>query len=452
MRWWLILCLLAGPVLAADEPVWFDAGRPSAQAQQAVELLADAASHGLDPRDYDSAALQQALARAQPGLSADAAARLEQALTLAMQRYLGDLHDGRIDPRSIHHDFNASQAPALRCGAAAAQPAAPPAAVRAAVPQLPLYEQLREALARYRALADDPAWRQTLPPLPRRQPRRRQARTGAGLRPACRCWPTGWWRWATCPRRTRCAAALRRRAGRCRQGFQQRHGLAADGVIGAATLAQLQVAPAARRAPDRTDARAPALDAAAAGPAHGRHQHPRVRAAGLRGARRAHPRAARDEGHRRQGLRHAHAAVRRGHALHRVQSLLERAAVDRARRDGAAAAARPGLLRAQGFEFVDRRRPCADARCRRARWTPCWPGSCASASGRGRTNALGDIKFVFPNRDNIYLHHTPATQLFERDAARLQPRLHPRRAAGGAGDLRAAGHAGSGPRRASARR
>jgi L,D-transpeptidase YcbB len=33
----------------------------------------------------------------------------------------------------------------------------------------------------------------------------------------------------------------------------------------------------------------------------------------------------------------------------------------------------------------------------------------------GAQNALGDIKFVFPNRDNIYLHHTPAPQLFERD-------------------------------------
>lgn len=33
----------------------------------------------------------------------------------------------------------------------------------------------------------------------------------------------------------------------------------------------------------------------------------------------------------------------------------------------------------------------------------------------GPKNALGDIKFVFPNHDNIYLHHTPITQLFERD-------------------------------------
>ena len=33
----------------------------------------------------------------------------------------------------------------------------------------------------------------------------------------------------------------------------------------------------------------------------------------------------------------------------------------------------------------------------------------------GAKNALGDIKFVFPNPDNIYLHHTPTPQLFKKD-------------------------------------
>mgnify|MGYP001764693081 CR=1 FL=1 len=33
----------------------------------------------------------------------------------------------------------------------------------------------------------------------------------------------------------------------------------------------------------------------------------------------------------------------------------------------------------------------------------------------GPRNALGDIKFVFPNHSNIYLHHTPSTQLFARE-------------------------------------
>jgi L,D-transpeptidase YcbB len=33
----------------------------------------------------------------------------------------------------------------------------------------------------------------------------------------------------------------------------------------------------------------------------------------------------------------------------------------------------------------------------------------------GPRNPLGDIKFVFPNREHIYLHDTPAGELFERD-------------------------------------
>ena len=33
----------------------------------------------------------------------------------------------------------------------------------------------------------------------------------------------------------------------------------------------------------------------------------------------------------------------------------------------------------------------------------------------GERNALGDIKFVFPNSDNIYLHHTPSIRLFDRE-------------------------------------
>ena len=33
----------------------------------------------------------------------------------------------------------------------------------------------------------------------------------------------------------------------------------------------------------------------------------------------------------------------------------------------------------------------------------------------GRGNALGGVKFIFPNKDNIYLHHTSSPGLFNRD-------------------------------------
>ena len=41
-------------------------------------------------------------------------------------------------------------------------------------------------------------------------------------------------------------------------------------------------------------------------------------------------------------------------------------------------------------------------------------GSARIRQRPGPWNALGDIKFVFPNNDNIYLHHTPAVRLFDR--------------------------------------
>jgi murein L,D-transpeptidase YcbB/YkuD len=81
--------------------------------------------------------------------------------------------------------------------------------------------------------------------------------------------------------------------------------------------------------------------------------------------------------------------------------------VPRLRRD-------PGHWARQGFEFVT-----GDGRVETA-LSPA--GLDAVLAGRwrirqrpGPANALGDIKFVFPNRDNIYLHHTPTVGLFARE-------------------------------------
>ena len=266
--------------------------------------------------------------------------------------YLTDLHQGRVDPRQLQQDFR----PPARGGLRRSRPVegrGGPRRIRrgrpAATPSLPQYAQLRQALARYRALADDPAWQTPLPPLPRP----RQARSGKLVPGAS---------WAGLAQLSQRLAALGDLAAvpsapparydaslvDAVRAFQRRHGLTDDGVIGPATLGALEVGAGAARATDRADAGAPALDAAVPGAAHGRHQPARVRAARLRSGRRPHPGTRDDEGRRRQGAGHAHADVRRGHALHRVQPVLERAAVDRARRDRAAPASRPGLLRAPG--------------------------------------------------------------------------------------------------------
>ncbi len=413
------LCLVVGAASAAEELPWFEGGRPGVQAQQAVELLAAAPSHGLDPRDYDAAALQQALARATQGAPPDAAAaaRLDQALTTAMQRYLGDLHDGRVDPRRIHHDFNAERRQAFEAARAlqdALRARRLDDAVRQAVPQLPLYDQLREALARYRALADHPAWRMPLPPLPkavRGTPKLEPGQEWAGVTlladrlvtlgdlPAQ----------AAVPGPARYDGSLVDGV----KSFQQRHGLDADGVIGAATLAQLQVSPAARvRQIELMLERlrwTPLL------------QRPRMIVINI-------PefvlRAYEVQGGRIQVQREMKVIVGKAYDtrtplfdedLRYIEfspywnvppSIARGETVPKLRRD-------PAYFEREGFEFV-----AGDGRVSSV-LTPqaldaVLAGQLRIRQRPGEKNALGDIKFVFPNQANIYLHHTPSVQLFER--------------------------------------
>ena len=160
----LLCCLALAATARAESPAWLMDGQPTPAAREAVAILGAAASEGLDPADYDAARLNEALAagNAPPG---DFAA----ALTLAMQRFLRDVQRGRIDPAGIGERYDPALGerpdPAQLLGqAVSANQVA--AAVAAARPQAVQYEALRAALARYRALADDPAWQSPLPPLP----------------------------------------------------------------------------------------------------------------------------------------------------------------------------------------------------------------------------------------------------------------------------------------------
>lgn len=241
----LTLLLWACATAAAADSLWLDKGRPTENAWQASAALASAADDGLTPDDYDAAALAQALDQAArgPGLDATAAARLEDALTASVLRYLGDLHSGRIDRRQIYG--GAALPPSNRVDAAEFLRAALTApqltdALHRAAPAIPLYGRLRAELARYRTLAGDPAWDVPLPPLPgpKLEAQRRwsglpllvQRLVALGDLPADRPVPDAY------------DESLRQGV----MAFQDRHGLQADGVIGRATLAELAVTPTER--------------------------------------------------------------------------------------------------------------------------------------------------------------------------------------------------------------
>lgn len=405
---WLVL-----PPPAAADPLearlWVDAaGQPTPLAQQALALLADAASHGLDARDYGLPVLQQ-----QAG--AAGAATLQAALL----RYLRHLHEGRAlapaRPAGLRREpFDAVAL--LRAAVAAGDLAH---AVQAAVPALPQYARLREALARYRGLAGHPAWSAPWPtlPLPAKARLRAlspgQAWEGLPLL-AARLTALGDLAEPVGTATAATAAAVYEGAlVAAVQAFQRRHGLQDDGVVGRATLAALQVPPAARAqqielalerlrwtplqdAPRRIVVNIPEYVLRAYEMEQGRIVvRTQMKVVVGRAAATRTPLLQED--------------------LRRIEfkpfwnvppSIARGETVPRARRD-------PGYWAREGFEFVGAA-GTADAVLTEAKLQAVLDGALRIRQRPGPRNALGDIKFVFPNRQAIYLHHTPSVQLFEQ--------------------------------------
>ncbi len=405
--------------------LWLDAaGQLLPQARSALALLADAASHGLEPQDYDAASLAQRFA--QPAATQADADVADQALTRACERFLADLHRGRVDPRQLRQNYNGGRpdafdpAQVLRVSLQRQDLAG---AVAVAVPQLPLYGKLRVALAHYRGLTGQSLWDGRLPSLPR-PPKSRTARLDPGQpwpglnRLAQRLQLLGDLDPSFQPQELVSAADPQPRYGGALadavRRFQTRHGLSADGVIGADTLAALEVTPTARVRQIEL-----ALE--------------RLRWTPLLQARRmivvnlpefmlrAYEVA--DDGRVNVKLE---SKVIVGKALDtrtplfdedmrfiefspywNVPPSIARAeTVPKLRRD-------PGYFQRMGFEFV-RSDGSVDRALSAASLNAVAAGAMRIRQRPGAQNALGDIKFVFPNADNIYLHHTPAVALFGR--------------------------------------
>jgi murein L,D-transpeptidase YcbB/YkuD len=411
----VVAIALAPGIAGAQALSWFDGDRPSAQAREAVALLADAAADGLEPADYGVATLGRALAAADAGSVPDAAARarLDAALTTAVQRFLTDLHRGRIDPRQVHVKFSMPRRTFDAAGALNAALATQRLneSVRAAAPQLQVYASLRAALAEYRALGAHPAWQAKLPALP--------GGSSGKLEPGQA--------WAGLPLMTQRLQALGDLPADVAPGaaydgalvdalraFQQRHGLAADGVVGRATRAALEVTPAQRAQQIALTMERLRWTPLAQGPRMIVVNVPEfvLRAYEVRGERfdvqlEMKVIVGRALETRTPLISEELRFIEFSPYWNVPLSIATEETVPRLRRD-------PAYWTREGFEFVTRGGQVAtdldagllDAVLR---------GEARIRQRPGPANALGDIKFVFPNNDAIYLHHTPSTQLFGRD-------------------------------------
>lgn len=361
---------------------------PEALQREARQILDGAAADGLDPDDYRSAPVED-----------------------AFLRYLDHLHFGRVRPRDL--GFGVPGAP----GDAGAVDVALAAAVaggrlqgamQVLAPALAQYQQLREALARYRALASGPAWPPLLAVAKKIEPGQPYGGTAAlrerlvalgDLAADAVVSPTYF--------DGALVEALRR--------FQARHGLEADGVIGRSTWGALNATPAQRVRqielamerlrwlPQRSGRpviainipmfRLWAWDALAA------ESTPALSMEVIVGrAVRTQTPVFADE--------MTHLIFRPYWNVPR--SILRNEVLPAAVRD-------PGYLARHDMEIVSG--PGDDANPVAA--TPenleaARAGALRIRQRPGPKNSLGLVKFIFPNDDNVYLHGTPARELFNR--------------------------------------
>lgn len=389
---------------------------PTKAAGVALSVLKDAAAEGLAPGDYEAgplAALWDGLLADTPG-RAHRAASFDLSLSLSMMRYLRHFHRGRVNPREIgfllnlpkdEHDYGAMVREAAGGGLQNV--------MASVAPPLVQYRLLRSMLPRYRALAlIEGAAFPHLPDPPARSIHAGEAAEALHLV------------------RTRLIALGDLRAdaptlgdplvyeGELIEGirhFQKRHGLEADGVLGRTTWEALRVPLDWRvRQIELAMERMRWLPHLGARPFVAVNV-PMFRLFGF-------------ENVPESGAPTFEMGVIVGKALNTrtpvfmeemeylifqpywnvPKSILQNELLPILRRS-------PGYLKSQDMEIVDGQGD--DARVVAA--TPEVLDRLAAGELRlrqrpGARNALGQVKFMFPNDENVYLHSTPSPELFGR--------------------------------------
>ncbi|BDG01926.1 L,D-transpeptidase family protein [Anaeromyxobacter oryzae] len=386
---------------------WIRRSGPTAQARALADVLRSSEAMGLDPGDYDGPRWAR---RLEPGARPPSEAgrvRLDVALTVSVLRYVSDVRLGRVDPGPLR----------VGLGEAAAVDLAGVAGELAGADDVRLVlERLEPPFAAYRRTLD--ALRTYL----------RLAREAPGEPlpvPATPLEPGAFY-----PAAPRLATVLRR-LGDLRDGegaardetvyapalveavrrFQARHGLDPDGRLGARTVSALNV-PLSRRVMQlaltlerwRSGPRSVAAPLIVVNiPEY------RLRALGAEGRPELAMRVVLGAAYRHQtpvfvaGLRtvvfRPYWNVPRGITRN---ELLPRLAGD------------PDLLARERYDLVDRRGDVAGVELTPEALRLLRTGELRLRQRPGPANALGLVKFVFPNTHEVYLHGTPSPRLFAR--------------------------------------
>lgn len=413
------------PVLSAvataepDGLFWFEGNRPHTALAGALQALAHAHDEGMDPADFDAQTLAARWQRLQtgPGESAADWAAFDTGLSVAVMRYLASVHQGRVDPRSVGFDYDLSAQrldPLVTLRAARDEAGGVAGAVIRVRPQFPVYARLQAALAQYRALAsagEPPSVPLLAGGLKKVEPGQPWSGTTAL---AARLRAVGDLAASVPP--PAAAGAVPVYGGTLVEAvkrFQERHALEPDGVIGPGTIAAVNVPLATRVRQIEL-----ALERERWLPEMRRSPYLFVNVPLFRLW--AYDPSVPDEPLRMNvvvGKSAGHATPifidQMEYVIFRPYwnpppSIVRSEIVPKARRD-------PGYLDGQNLEIVASGGPTAAA-------LPATPenlnkvlaGKLTIRQKPGPKNSLGLAKFIFPNAENVYMHGTPAQQLFSR--------------------------------------
>jgi murein L,D-transpeptidase YcbB/YkuD len=387
--------------------VWIRNSHPTAQALAMINAFETADAKGLRTADYDGGRWQSRL----QNLTTDSAfAELEVALSIAAMRYISDIHSGRINPVSVGFEFDAAPEKLYRPNLLWQLANAPDVlnAIQSIEPQQPGYKLLLAALGTWRTIAADASLDAPLPVVAKLTPNsdyEALPQLAAKLRAFGDLTADAQWNG------NRYEGAIVDAV----KHFQDRHGLDADGVISKKTFAQLNVTASQRvRQIELALERARWTPAATDGPsivvnipeftlhAHDENSDLTMRVVVGKAAGHKTPVF---EGDIKHVVFRPYWSVPPAIQRNEIVPHLEK---DR------------GYLARNGYEVVDDAgaslgTSVSDDTLRRLRNL-----SLQVRQKPGKSNALGLVKFLFPNDNNVYLHDTPSQSTFalaRRDAS-----------------------------------
>jgi murein L,D-transpeptidase YcbB/YkuD len=372
------------------------------QARALAILIQESRNHGLDPGDYHGEALQLMVKNS----AGDPAALADRDLLLtdALVRFAYHLRFGKVDQRAVDPNWNFSRSlgdidPAGALEAALAAPSLEKA-VLAYAPKIPFYWWLTDGLARYRAIAEAGGWPR-VPEGPTLKPGERDPRV-ADLR-----------------RRLRVTGDLTAESTdpelydpvleEAVKRFQERHGLEEDGAVGKGTLAELNVT-----VEERIDQIRINLDRARAVAQDIGGDYLIVDIAGYRAALFLGGKLAWSS-RVVVGKPYRESPIFRAQMQYLVfnptwtvpPTILRKDVLPKVLKN-------PAHLDKENMQLVDSKgRPVDPAGIDWSRY-PTEPFPYQIVQDPGDKNALGRIKFMFPNSHAVYLHDTPSKRLFEK--------------------------------------